>query len=88
MTSQQKNLDQEKHDKWLRKQSANDLQKLVDNLGNLMHQKDKLGAVNDNRLKANSNASREPLDAIERAIQKHPGLTREVAQEIVDAFGF
>jgi len=88
MTSQQRNLDQEKHDEWLRKQSANDIRQLVDNLGNLMRQKDKLGAGNDKRLKANSNDPSEPLDAIDRAMQKHPGLTREEAQAIVDAFGF
>jgi len=88
MTSQQRNLDQEKHDKWLRKQSANDIRQLVDNLGNLMRQKDKVHAGNGSRLKANLNDSGEPLDAIDRAMQKHPGLTREEAQAIVDAFGF
>ena len=88
MTSQQRNLDQEKHDKWLRKQSANDIRQLADNLGNVMRQKDKLGAGDGCRLKADLNDSREPLDAIDRAMRKHPGLTREESQAIVDAFGF
>ena len=88
MPSQQRNLDQEKHDKWLRKKSASDIRKLADNLGNLMHQKDKLCAGKDSRLKANLTDSRGGLDAIDRAMQKHPGLRREEAQAISDAFGF
>jgi len=88
MTSQQRNSNQENHDKWLRKQSVNDIRQLVDNLGNLMRQKDNLGVGNGSRLKANLSDSRKPLDAIDRAMQKHPGLTREEARAIVDAFGF
>ena len=30
----------------------------------------------------------EPLDAIERALKRHPGLTRAEAQEMADEFGF
>jgi len=30
----------------------------------------------------------EPLDAIERALMRHPGLTRAEAQEMADEFGF
>lgn len=30
----------------------------------------------------------EPLDAIDRALKRHPGLTRAEAQEMADEFGF
>lgn len=87
MSSQQRNLDQEKHDKWLRSQSEATLTRLANNLGTLMREKETPG-VTPFESKNSSSSPRESLDAIERAIQKHPGLTREVAQELADYFGF
>lgn len=87
MSSQQRNLDQEKHDKWLRSQSTTTLKNVAVNLGTLMREKD-ASKITQLRSKNDLSPPGKTLDAIERAIQKHPGLTREEAQEIVDAFGF
>jgi len=87
MSSQQRNIDQEKHNKWLRSQSKATINKLAGNSGELMREKDMRQLIqpeSKNALHPSSGA----LDAIARAIKKHPGLTREDAQEIVDAFGF
>jgi hypothetical protein len=87
MSSQQRNLDQEKHDKWVRSQSEATIKQLANNLGALMRDEE-TPSVTQFESKNSSNAPRESLDAIERAIQKHPGLTRKEALELADYFGF
>jgi len=53
--------------------------RLAEKLTQLMLEKEKV---------SNQHSPNEPLDAIERALRRHPGLTRAKAQEMADEFGF
>ena len=73
--------DQDSHDKWLLKMSDKDMGGFVDKLEPLMKKASKQKEAEDYRFAWYS-------DVVDRAVKMHPGLTREEAQEMLDAFGF
>lgn len=74
--------DQEEHDAWLKKQTNNSLELLATKARDLLKSKD---------MAAEQRAS-EPqfvsFDPIEESMRHNPGLTREEARAIAEAFGF
>ena len=79
--------EQENHNRWLRRQSPSDLKRLANELAALTREKECQNRDDLSVVRPNAPSENE-LDAIGRAMKKHPGLTRENAQELVDFFGF
>jgi len=79
--AQQPNLDQDAHGKQISQMSNSEIRSLAKNLVSLA------GTKFSAEEKKSDSSSQEPLGAIERAMRRHPGLTREKAQAMFDEFG-
>lgn len=85
-SAQQPNLDQEAHNEWLASLSKPKMLELSDKLNSLMLQKEQ--AASSPQESVSDSSSPKSLSGIDRAVQRHKGLTRAEAQEMADAFGF
>jgi len=83
--AQPSGTDQEAHDREAAKLSRSEIETLAKNLAELARSK---GLADSTAGIASASSSSAGYDAIERAMQKHPSLTREKAQEMADAFGY
>lgn len=73
---------QEKHDAWLKKQTPESLEILATKAQELFESKRR------DSTRLGSSPLFASFDPIEEAMLRHPGLTRESATELVEAFGF
>lgn len=80
--SAKNNPAQDKHDAWLKKQTPESLETLAT----------KAQALLDSKKRDSTQLGSSPqfasFDPIEEAIRRNPGLTRERATELAEAFGF
>jgi hypothetical protein len=84
-SAQQSNLDQDAHDERVAQMSREDIAALAERLSSLARSKSQ---STEPQMDEQDYFSPGRFDAIERAMHKHPGLTREKAQQMMDEFGF
>jgi len=76
------NLDQQKHDEWLARQSDADLARLAKNLKGLCDER----WLGPDRGSINKHSP--DYDPIAASMSRHPGLTAADAERLARAFGF
>ena len=85
-SAQQPNLDQDAHNQWLSSLSKAKMLELSEKLNDLQLKKEQTASSQPESEIASS--SPKSLSGIDRAVQRHKGLTRSEAQEMADEFGF